>query len=155
MRLALPCLLLFSSVAQADVSLDARAAGPHTPLGRACDAALAQAQARFSERSSDVNFHVREQHVVGEYRWSDRCGVWGDYSIELAPDTRPPLAAWRWSEDRDDDSYSIHRRGLRRANGWRARFILDGDNGSDPGNWFVEAFQPAVDACLASAALPR
>jgi hypothetical protein len=155
MRLALPLLLLVSAVAQADVSLDARAAGPHTPLGPACDAALAAAQARFTERASDVNFHVREQHVVGEYRWSDMCGVWGDYSIELAPDTRPPHAAWRWSEDRDDDHYSIHRRGTRRANGWRARFLLDGDNGSDPGSWFVEAFEPAVDACLASAARPR
>jgi hypothetical protein len=155
MRLVLPLVLLACVSARADVSLDARAAGPHTPLGPACDAALAAAQARFSERSSEARFHVREQRVVGEYRWSDMCGVWGDYSIELAPDTRPPLAAWRWSERRDDPESSVHKRGVRRANGWRARFILDGDNGSDPGSYFVEAFQPAVDACLASAARSR
>jgi hypothetical protein len=156
MRLALPIALLACAVAHADVSLDARAVGPHTPLGPACDAALAAAQVRFSELSGEAHFQVREQRVVGEYRWSDMCGVWGDYSVELAPDRRAAPDAWQWSETRrDEPDYSIHRRGVRRANGWRARFILDGDNGSAPGDSFVQAFQPAVDTCLASAALPR
>lgn len=136
----------------ADVSIDARAVGPHTPLGPACDAAIAAAQASFSQYRS-AEFHVRERHVVGEYQWSDMCGVWGNYSVELAPDPRPALA-WQWHESRDENQESIHKRGVRRANGWRARFVLDGDNGSDPGDFFVASFQPAVDACLASAA-PR
>jgi hypothetical protein len=151
MRLVLPLVLLAGVSARADVSLDARAAGPrpHTPLGPACDAAIAAAQARFSERSGDIRFHVRERRVVGKYEWSDMCGVWGRYSLELAPDNGPPTW-WRWSEWREKDETAIHKRGILRGYSMHARFILDGDTGSSPGDWFVESFKPAAEACLAT-----
>jgi len=159
MRLALPIALLACGVARADVSVDARARGPHTPFGPACDAALAAAQARFTERSSDVHFRVTEQRVVGEYRWSDMCGVWGNYSLVLAPDHRPPHEwSWdtkRWDAADESGDHAAHRRGVKRGGTLRAVFALDADDESDLGDWFVEAFQPAVDVCLASAARPR
>jgi hypothetical protein len=156
MRLAVPIALLACAVARADVSLDARAAGPHTPYGAACDAALAAAQARFTERSSDVHFRVREQRIVGEYEWSDMCGVWGNYSLVIAPDHRPAHGwSWRTALRDNADEHSAHRRGNKRGGSLRAEFILDADEESDLGDWFVEAFQPAVDVCLASAARPR
>ena len=153
MRLVLPIALLAAAVAHANVSVDARALAPHTPLGPACDSAIAAAQARFSDYRT-ATFHVRERRVVGEYQWSDMCGVWGNYSLELAPDPRPS-SGWLWHEAREENVDTIHKRGTLRANGWRARFILDGDNGSDPGDHFVESFQPAAEICLASAVRPR
>ena len=134
-----------------DVSLDV--ARPHTPLGPACDRALAAAQATLDARADYVHFHTRERRVVGEYRWSDMCGVWGDYSVELAPDLRPPHP-WRWSEHADSYT-SVHRRGVLRAHGLRATFLLDADDPSDLGDWFVEAFRPAVERCLPTAPAPR
>ena len=157
MRIALVASLLVAATgARADVSLDARAAGPHTPFGAACDAALAAAQARFAERSRDVHFHVREQRLVGEYQWSDMCGVWGNYSLVLAPDYRDEHGwSWRTTLRDDADAHSAHRRGVKRSGTMRAVFTLDADEESDLGDWFVDAFQPAVDACLATAALRR
>lgn len=152
MRALALLLVAAAASAQADVSVDApRAhATPQSPLGPACDAALAAAQARFSERASAVDFHVRQRRVVGEYHWSDMCGVWGDFTVELAPDHRAPLA-WQWRAARSDEPDRFHRRGTRRANGWRARFVIDADSEGFPGDAFVEAFEPAIEACLASA----
>ncbi|HEX9101010.1 MAG TPA: hypothetical protein VF997_02345 [Polyangia bacterium] len=143
--------LLAAARARADVSLDAARAAPtptpHTPLGAGCDAALAAAQRKFSDGFRDVDFHVRERRVVGEYRWSDMCGVWGEYSVELAPDHRA-AHGWRWVERRAADPPRVHRRGTRRAAALRATFVLDGDSEPSIGDYFVECFQPAVDACL-------
>jgi hypothetical protein len=75
------------------------------------------------------------------------CGVWGDYSVELAPDPGAPTP-WLWRSRRSADDESVHRRGTRRAHGWRARFVIDGDSGGYPGDWFIESFQPALDVCL-------
>lgn len=147
MRAIALCLLL-AAPARADVSIAAARATPHTPLGPACDAALAAAQAKFHDALPTVDFHVRERRVVGEYHWSDMCGVWGDYTVELAPDRRAPTA-WQWSAVSASDNF--HRRGTRRAHGWRARFIIDGDSDGYPGDAFVAAFQPAIDVCLATA----
>lgn len=146
----------FALSARADVSLDARRRppSPHTPLGPACDRALADAQAALDWRAGYVHFHTRERHVAGDYEWSDMCGVWGNYSLELAPDRRPPRP-WRWSERVDRDKGEAHRRGVLRAHGMRATFILDADDPSDLGDWFVDAFRPAVEACLATASAPR
>ena len=152
MRAAAACVLFAATVARADLSLDATRAAPtpHTPFGPACDRALAAAQAQLTWRASNIDFHVRERHVIGAYRWSDMCGVWGNYSLELAPDLRAPQA-WRWRERREAGDGSIHRRGSMRRGGIRATFILDADDISTVGDWFVDAFQPAVDVCLASA----
>jgi len=148
--------LVAATAARADVSLDARRRPPtpHTPLGPACDRALADAQATLDWRADDVHFQTRERHVVGDYQWSDMCGVWGNYSLELAPDLRP-AQPWRWSERVDRANGRAHRRGVLRARGVRATFILDADDPSDLGDWFVEAFRPAVEACLATASAPR
>ncbi len=135
-----------------DVSI--AVARPHTPLGPACDRALAAAQATLDWRANDVHFHARERRVVGEYQWSDMCGVWGNYAIELAPDFRA-AQPWRWSERVDRDNGRAHRRGVLRAHGVRATFILDADDASNLGDWFVEAFRPAVERCLATASAPR
>jgi hypothetical protein len=138
-------LFVAATPAHADVSVDGR---PRSPLGPACDAALAVAQARFRDGHPAIDFHVRERRIVGEYHWSDMCGVWGDYTVELAPDHRAPLE-WQWSTSGEPDSF--HRRGTRRDHGWRARFMLDGGDGY-PADAFVDAFRPAVEICLASAA---
>jgi hypothetical protein len=152
MRLVLLIALVAGGAARADVSLDAPA--PHTPLGPACDRALAAAQASFAARNRDIHFDVRQQQIVSEYRWSDMCGVWGDYSLVLAPDRREPQA-WHWIERTRSENERVHRHYVKRAAGWRAQFTLEADSEEDAGDWFVEAFQPAVDICLASAARSR
>jgi hypothetical protein len=117
---------------------------PHTPLGAACDAALADAQREFEQSSNQVRFHVREHTVVGEYSWSDMCGVWGEYSVTLAPDHR---AAHEW-QAHGNQSSSVW---TRRARGWRAELRLRGDDVATwPATSFVDAFRAAVDVCLAA-----
>lgn len=138
--------LLATTLARADTSVDV---APRSPLGPACDAALAAAQDRFAGSERAIDFHVRERRVDGEYHWSDMCGVWGDYTIELAADLRAPIA-WQWSRRRGSND-SFHRRGTRRSNGWRARLIVDGDSDDSLGQSFVAAFRPALDVCLATA----
>lgn len=146
--LLLAAVVAIAASARADTSLDARAM-PRTPFGPACDAALAAAQAKFRDGWRDIDFHVRGQGIVGAFRWSDMCGVFGDYTLELARDLRPP-ARWRWSERRDESG--VHRRGVVRAGGLRATFILEADDPSDLGDAFVDAFRPAVDVCVATSA---
>jgi hypothetical protein len=155
MRIAI-AVLLVAGAARADVAVGALRA-PHTPLGAACDAALARAQEEFA-RGSGMSFHVREHTVVGEYSWSDMCGVWGEYTVTLAPDARS-AQVWSWRETRrpenanDDQAPLVERDGRRRAHGWRASFRLRGDDlVSGPGAYFVEVFQPAVEICLDAAA---
>ena len=150
--LAAAFVLVAASVAGADVSVDVTR--PRTPLGPACDRALAAAQATLEWRARDVHFHTRERRVVGDYEWSDMCGVWGNYSLELAPDHRP-AQPWHWSERVDRANGRAHRRGVLRGRGVRATFILDADDPSDLGDWFVDAFRPAIEACLATASPPR
>jgi hypothetical protein len=147
MRALALVLFVAAAPAHADISVDGR---PRSPLGPACDAALAAAQERFRDGQPAIDFHVRERRIVGEYHWSDMCGVWGDYTIELAPDHRAPLG-WQWISRTSGEPDSFHRRGTRRLNGWRARFIIDGDSDGYPGDAFVDAFRPAVEICLASA----
>lgn len=149
-------LLLVAGVARADVAVGALRA-PHTPLGAACDAALARAQQEFA-RGTDVAFHVRQRTVVARYSWSDMCGVWGEYTVTLTPDARP-RSPWSWRETRhpqrddDDEAPLVERDGRRRAHGWRASFRLRGDDLVDgPGDLFVASFRPALDACLDAAA---
>jgi hypothetical protein len=145
-------VVLVATLARGDVSVDARRSTltPHTPLGRRCDEALAAAQARFQQGTPSVAFHTRQQQVVGEYSWSDMCGVWGNYSVVLAPDLRPSQP-WRWTtyKRRSDDSF--HQRGTRRSGRWRAAFVVDSDSPGYPGDAFVAEFRPAVEVCLASA----
>ena len=149
--LAVAILGLAAAPTRADVSVAARRPTPLTPLGPACDAALAAAQNRFA--GSEIDFHVRQRRVVGAYHWSDMCGVWGDYAVELAPDLRAPLP-WQWST-RPGEYDSFHRRGTRRQNRWRARIVIDGDSDDYLGASFVAAFEPAIEVCLASASARR
>jgi len=156
MRAAVAAVLLVCASARADVSVDAvrRPPAPHTPFGPACDRALAAAQASLDGRANDVHFETRERHVVGDYQWSDMCGVWGDYSIDFATDLRP-AHGWRWSTRYLPGRTAAHRTGVMRAHGVRATFFLEGDDPSDLGDWFVEAFRPAVEVCLATRPAPR
>ena len=147
-------IFVAATLARADVSLDARrsAYAPHTPLGPRCDAALADAQARFAD-GSGIDFHVRQWRVLGEYSWSDMCGVWGNYSVELVPDEQP-AHGWRWSSatlNDDGEYHPVHHRGTRRGRGWRATLLVDGDSDGGPADYFVELFRPALDVCLAGA----
>ncbi len=152
----LPPLLLAAlaaATAAADTSIPAPAS-PHTPLGPRCDAAIAAAQQKFSGGlPGAVKFHVRERRVMGRYQWSDMCGVWGDYIVELAPDLRP-ASPWRWKKRRTarEDVASEERIGTRRARGFRATIRVEGDSV----DWaaskeFIDAFRPALDACLDNA----
>ncbi|MCU1278145.1 MAG: hypothetical protein JWM53_1691 [bacterium] len=150
--LAASLVLVAATLARADVSLDAARSSyaPHTPLGPRCDAALAAAQASFRD-GSGIDFHVRQWRVLGEYSWSDMCGVWGNYSVELVPDERP-AHGWRWISGKHDDGeyHPVHHRGMRRGRGWRATLLVDGDSDGGPADYFVEVFRPAVDICLGS-----
>lgn len=112
----------------------------HSPLGAACDAALTRAQREFA---SDIDFYVRQRTVVGEYEWSDMCGVWGTYRVTLAPDLRADHL-WR---GRGTPTSALWER---RAHGWRARLDLRGDDlaHDDIARRFVDAFRAAVDVCL-------
>ena len=143
-------VLVAAALALGDVSIDARRStpAPHSPLGPRCDAALAAAQARFAD-GSGIDFHVRQWRVLGEYSWSDMCGVWGNYAVELVPDDGP-AHRWRWHDrgrDADGDR-PVHHQGTRRARGWRATLTIDGDSDGGPADYFVETFRPAIDACL-------
>ena len=146
MRALLLLSLVAATSARGDTSLDG---APRSPLGPACDAALEAAQNHFAGSERAIRFHVRERTVSGEYHWSDMCGVFGDYSIELAPDLRAPTR-WQWST-RHGENDSFHRLGTRRANGWRARLVVDGDSDDYLVESFVAAFRPALDVCLATA----
>ncbi|MGZ3407017.1 MAG: hypothetical protein ACXVAN_11275 [Polyangia bacterium] len=153
MRIAVGMLpLVAATLARADVSLDARRALylPRTPLGARCDAALAAAQQQFRD-GSGIDFHVRQWRVFGEYSWSDMCGVWGNYSVELVPDERP-ARGWRWrgiDAPKDGEEYHpVHHRGTRIGRGWRGTIVVDADSDGGPADYFVEAFRPALDVCL-------
>jgi hypothetical protein len=148
-------LLVAATLARADVSLDAprgSSVRPRTPLGPRCDAALAAAQQQF-ESGSGIAFHVRQWSVVGEYSWSDMCGVWGDYKVELVPDERP-ARGWRWSgvgpPAEGAEYHPVHHRGSRIGCGWRGTLVVDADSEGSPGDAFVEAFRPALEVCLSS-----
>lgn len=132
--------MAWSLFAHADVAVPLR-----TPLGPQCDDALHLAQQQFNDLSAPAQFHVRQRTVDGGISWSDMCGVWGEYSFELAPDRRAPHP-WRWKSERHGETVS--QTGSRLAGGWRARFRLQGDDLGGYGARFVAAFRPALDVCL-------
>jgi hypothetical protein len=146
-------ILVAGALARADVSFDAPRASamPRTPLGPRCDAALAAAQQQFRD-GSGIDFHVHQWRVLGEYSWSDMCGVWGNYSVELVPDDRP-ARGWRWRHTGgrslvDGEDHPIHDSGVRIGRGWRGTIVVDADSDGGPADAFVEAFRPAVEICL-------
>ena len=157
-----PAILLVTlaaaAVARGDASIPAPPppppATPHTPLGPRCDAALAAAQLKFlGIMSDDVKFHVRERRVTGTYYWSDMCGVWGNYTVELTPDLRPPQG-WKARTRRvraEDEEQPARRVLTRRARGYRATIRVEGDNLDSAARHFIDSFLPALDACLRAA----
>jgi hypothetical protein len=151
MRAAIASLLIATAAALArgDAAVGALQA-PHTPLGRRCDLAIAAAQEQFLAGPPAVHFHVRERTTVGKYSWSDMCGVWGDYIVELQPDARPAYL-WRWRTTHPRiEIAEVRVEGSRRAHGWRAHFLTRGDS-LETGHRFIEAFRPAMDVCLEAA----
>ena len=158
MRRSILLVTLAAAAARGDASIPAppppAPATPHTPIGSRCDAALAEAQLKFlGTMSDDVKFHVRERRVTGTYSWSDMCGVWGNYTVELAPDLRP-ARGWqsRTTPVRAEDEEQPARRVLtRRARGYRATIRVEGDKIDFSARYFIDSFLPALDACLRAA----
>ena len=149
-------VLLCGTVAHGDVAVSTPARMPHTPLGPQCDAALALAQQDFTHQADGIHFRVKERVVSGVYRWSDMCGVWGEYTVELRPRSGPDRS-WKWKTwkvahgEGDDETVVGEAEGSRQARGWQARILMKGDPDTGvswPSNAFVDAFRPALDACL-------
>ncbi len=150
------CVLVCFTLARGDVAVSTPTQMPRTPLGPRCDAALALAQQEFTHQADGIHFRVKERIVSGVYSWSDMCGVWGHYTVELRPKASV-AKPWRWktrkvgSGEGDDETVVGEAEGTRLDRGWQARILMKGDpstGASWPSNAFVEAFRPALDTCL-------
>lgn len=156
--------LLIAPLARADIAVTpgaaatkkAAPAAPRSPLGPRCDRALLAAQVKFADDTGATHWNTRERRYDHTYRWSDMCGVYGEYSIELAPDRRPDSAwHWRHHEPHDEgDPQALRIRAVRRANGWRATLLIERNLEFTSDDAFINAFQPALDTCLEVAASP-